>query len=211
MTFPGFGTEKLVPLPEEFFVRFLPELTDPEVLQVVLQTFRLARRVPTFPRAVSWEDLLQDPPLRQALVRLAPGVPLETVLGQALAEAVRRGILLEAIHPGPPRPRHWYLIHTERNRQAVRWIEAGELDPAAGSEGPPPPPAAAEEPGWIFRLYEENIGLVPPLLAEELAQTEKEYPPEWIEEAFRIAVTYNKRSWGYIRAILRRWKEEGKD
>jgi DnaD/phage-associated family protein len=63
----------------------------------------------------------------------------------------------------------------------------------------------------IFTLYEENIGLLSPMIAEELKQAEKLYPPSWIEEAFKEAVSLNKRSWRYICRILERWAAEGKE
>jgi DNA replication protein len=63
----------------------------------------------------------------------------------------------------------------------------------------------------IFALYEQNIGMITPLIAEELKEAEKLYPPQWIEEAFREAVTLNKRSWRYVARILERWASEGKD
>ncbi|MGB6873526.1 MAG: DnaD domain protein [Dehalococcoidia bacterium] len=63
----------------------------------------------------------------------------------------------------------------------------------------------------IFTLYEQNIGMITPIIAEELKEAEKLYPPQWIEEAFREAVTLNKRIWRYIARILERWASEGKD
>jgi DNA replication protein len=63
----------------------------------------------------------------------------------------------------------------------------------------------------IFTLYEQNIGIITPMIAEELKEAEKLYPPQWIEEAFKEAVTLNKRSWKYIARILERWASEGKD
>ena len=63
----------------------------------------------------------------------------------------------------------------------------------------------------IFALYEENIGLLTPLIAEELKEAEKRYPQKWIEEAFREAVVLNKRSWRYIARILESWASGGKD
>jgi len=63
----------------------------------------------------------------------------------------------------------------------------------------------------IFALYEQNIGIITPMIAEELKEAGKFYPPHWIEEAFREAVTLNKRSWKYIARILERWASEGKD
>jgi DNA replication protein len=63
----------------------------------------------------------------------------------------------------------------------------------------------------IFALYEKNIGIITPMIAEELKDADKLYPPQWIEEAFKEAVTLNKRSWKYIARILERWASEGKD
>jgi len=63
----------------------------------------------------------------------------------------------------------------------------------------------------IFALYEQNIGIITPMIAEELKEADKLYPPQWIEEAFKEAVTLNKRSWKYIARILERWASEGKD
>jgi DNA replication protein len=63
----------------------------------------------------------------------------------------------------------------------------------------------------IFALYEQNIGIITPMIAEELKEADKLYPPGWIEEAFKEAVALNKRSWRYIARILERWASEGKD
>ena len=60
-------------------------------------------------------------------------------------------------------------------------------------------------------LYEQNIGLLTPMVAEELKEAEKLYPAAWIEEAFREASSLNKRSWRYIERILERWSTEGKN
>jgi DnaD/phage-associated family protein len=63
----------------------------------------------------------------------------------------------------------------------------------------------------IFALYEQNIGILQSMIAEELKEAERIYPPQWIEEAFKEAVTLNKRNWRYIARILERWANEGKD
>jgi DnaD/phage-associated family protein len=69
--------------------------------------------------------------------------------------------------------------------------------------------AAPRERPNLFRLYEENIGPLTPLIADMLKEAESTYPPEWLEEGITIAVANNKRSWKYVEAILKRWKEEG--
>jgi DNA replication protein len=62
----------------------------------------------------------------------------------------------------------------------------------------------------IFTLYEQNIGLLSPIIADQLKDAADQYPPEWIEDAFRGAVEQNKRKWSYVRAILRNWEIEGR-
>ncbi len=74
-----------------------------------------------------------------------------------------------------------------------------------------PPDSHQQAAVNIFVLYEQNIGLIQSTIAEELKEADRLYPPEWIEEAFKIAATLNKRSWRYIARILERWASEGKD
>lgn len=66
-----------------------------------------------------------------------------------------------------------------------------------------------DEPANIFLLYEQNIGMITPLLKDELMSAEDEYPSEWIVEAVKLAVVNNVRKWSYARAILERWKVNG--
>ena len=68
---------------------------------------------------------------------------------------------------------------------------------------------AATRPN-IFALYEDNVGTIGPMIAEELKAAEERYPWPWLNEAFGIAVNQNKLSWRYISAILRRWAAEGR-
>ncbi len=63
----------------------------------------------------------------------------------------------------------------------------------------------------VFILYEQNVGMMTELIAEQLRDMERTYPPDWINEAFEIAVSNNKRALRYIQAVLKRWETEGKD
>ena len=38
-----------------------------------------------------------------------------------------------------------------------------------------------EDPSDIFTLYEQNIGMLTPLIADELREAEKHYPESWIQ------------------------------
>lgn len=129
----------------------------------------------------------------------------------------------------------WYFFNTARSRKVVKELQGGELVPVSllnieqeqeeldsGSLVPAGKQATLQannikqriqvqiERPNIFVLYEQNIGLLSPLLADELKDAADQYPAEWIEAAFREAVQHNKRNWSYIRAILRRWETEGR-
>ena len=112
--------------------------------------------------------------------------------------------------PGAPAPLEERLvfINNAKGRAAVQSIQKGEWR----FTGQPQDPLAVyvERPN-IYRLYEGNIGPLTPLLADALRDAEAQYPSEWIEDAIRIAVERNKRSWRYVEAILRRWQEGGRD
>src|SRR5437763_11950136 len=92
-------------------------------------------------------------------------------------------------------------------------VPAGTVNgdyPASGTAGTPVHVRVQVERPNIFVLYEQNIGLLSPLIADQLRDAAEQYPPEWIEAAFREAVQHNKRKWNYISAILRRWETEGR-
>jgi len=69
----------------------------------------------------------------------------------------------------------------------------------------PLPPAGA-----IFKVYESEIGVLTASIADELKLAVSEYPDGWIIDALKEASRQNKRNWSYARAILKRWKAEGR-
>jgi DnaD/phage-associated family protein len=97
-------------------------------------------------------------------------------------------------------------LNSPKGRTAVKTIRSGQWQPAAEGQAV----ALKPEPGYVFKLYEEHIGPLTPLIADALAEADDLYPSSWIEEAFRIAVERNVRNWRYIEAILKRWQDEGR-
>ncbi|NMD27142.1 MAG: DnaD domain protein, partial [Chloroflexi bacterium] len=55
-----------------------------------------------------------------------------------------------------------------------------------------------------------EIGVLTATIAEELKLAVSEYPDGWIIDALKEASRQNKRNWSYARAILKRWKAEGR-
>lgn len=61
----------------------------------------------------------------------------------------------------------------------------------------------------ISRAYESEIGVLTPMIADELQEAATAYPLKWTLDAIREAATNNKRGWKYVLAILARWKAQG--
>jgi DnaD/phage-associated family protein len=217
--FVGFpaGKTPYVPLPQTFFTSILPGVEDIGELKLTLYLFQLLYRKRGAPRCVS------DRELRQALRRKGDPRAPEERLRAALELSVARGTLLRVRVRVDGEIVSWYFFNTDRSRRAVARLLRGELAPEAlldlegedGQEMLNPQSASGRmlievERPTIFLLYEQNVGLLTPLVAEELREAEERYPAEWIEEAFRLAIQQNKRKWSYIRAILKRWETEGK-
>jgi DnaD/phage-associated family protein len=61
----------------------------------------------------------------------------------------------------------------------------------------------------VFRIYEQEIGPLTPLIRDALILAEEDHTAQWVMAAIREASANNGRSWKYIEAILRRWSKEG--
>lgn len=196
--FSGFpaGKVRKVSLPEAVYSELIPLIDDLAELKVTLHVlWRLAQQSGGAVGYLRRADLATDQAL---LAGLGPG-PM-AVLEGALTRAIERGTLLMAEEP--PGSGDWLVFaNTPKGRAAAEAIVRGDWP---GGLQPVDRPS-------VFELYEQNIGVLSPMIADELREAEAAYPSEWLEEAFRIAVELNRRNWRYIRAILERWRTEGKD
>jgi DnaD/phage-associated family protein len=204
--FKGFpaGELRFTSVPDLFFARLLPQIDSLVELKVTLHFFWVHYRQTR--HALSKNELLTDETLVHSLARVTDDV--ERAIADGLARAVERGTLLH-IRIEDENGRHdLYFLNSERGRQAFDRIQEGEIGVVAmsGLEVAPP----QKRPN-IFELYEDNIGLISPILADELKDAEATYPPEWIEDAFKVAVENNVRKWSYIRAVLERMATDGRD
>ncbi len=134
-----------------------------------------------------------------------------TLASEALTEgvesAVARGAFLHVSVEGAEGVADLYFMNTEKGRAAVEGIMKGEWRPNPDLDEPIT--LMLERPN-IFVLYEQNIGSLTPLIADQLRDAEQIYPIEWIRDAIRLAVENNARSWRYVLSILERWRLEGK-
>lgn len=186
--FKGFtDSETFTSLPDKFFHELLKEIDD--VAELKVTSYFL------------WRAESMDGPFR-ALTKMDFDVK-ELGLGaeeikRGLEKAVKRGSLLKVEREAVV----YILLNSPRGRAGIQAIESGKWSPTASA-----PPM--ERPN-LFRLYEENIGPLTPMIADALKDAEEMYHAEWIAEAIELAVKNNKRNWKYCEAILKRWKDEGR-
>ncbi len=197
--FSGFSSGIEV-IPTQFFEELLPYIDDPAELKVTLFVFHLLNQFEGDQRFLFREDFAEQEPFMTGL----SSDPEEAgeLLDKGLAAAEERGTILKAMYAD----KALYFLNSPKGRAALArledgtWIPNSFLHMAGQSEVFRP---------TIFKLYEENIGPLTPMIADLLRDCEKEYPYEWISDAVTEAVMNNARSLRYIESILRSWKENG--
>ncbi|MHB1160694.1 MAG: DnaD domain-containing protein [Chloroflexota bacterium] len=207
--FSGFPDRmKYTPVPNLFFSSLLVEISDLAELKVTLHAIRALYEKRGFPRLIRLSELAADRSLLMAIQGAAASPP-EEPLKAALEKACARGTLITAHLQGKDTEDRCYLLNTALNRELLKQVERGEVSLGEGAARVDWA-ALPEQRPTIYDLYEQNVGLLTPLIAEELQQAEEAYPPEWIEAAFREAVSYNRRNWRYVRRILENWATDGR-
>ncbi|MCS6825474.1 MAG: DnaD domain protein [Caldilinea sp.] len=214
--FIGFPDVKMkaVKIPDFFFTHLLPMIDDLAELKLTLHCFWLLNEQEGQLKYLRGVDLRSDEVLLRSLNLDNDLRTPQQALADALERAVARGVLLKLeiethVHENETAVEDWYFMNTVKGRQTLALVRQGRLDELRHVL-PDEARLKVERPN-VFVMYEQNIGLLTPLIADQLRDLEKSYPPEWIDEAFTIAVANNKRSLRYIQAILKRWETEGKD
>ena len=191
MTFKNFSdSETFTQLPDTFFQKLLTEITDAAELKVTLFfLWRMEHMEGPF-RALCQTDFEAK----------ALGLSADEVAA-GLEKAARRGSILKSQHDADV----FYFLNSPRGRAAAETFAKGNWRESAKIMSS----TVVERPN-AFKLYEENIGPLTPLIADTIKDAEEIYSQEWVADAIELAVKNNKRNWKYAEAILKRWKEEGR-
>jgi len=201
--FQGFPhRSEFTSIPNAFFSQLLPQIEDTAELKATLLVFAHIYKKKGSPRFASLAELAADSGLMAALKS-------EEEIGRGLELATERGTLLHIQIEAEGEAQHIYLLNDEDNRQTLDKIESGQIE-LKGLKAVTKQEQPLEAPN-IFAVYEENIGMLTPLIADELKEAEKTYPAAWIVDAIKEAVSLNKRNWRYIARILENWQAQGKN
>lgn len=204
--FKGFEENKksFSSLPNQFFSELLPLIDDINELKLTIYMLWSAYTQGDYGVCFRLKDILLDKTFVSGLEGKAKTI--EKTLSQSLKDAVQRGSIIEVINSGKDEG-SVYFINSPRGRQAAELFkeENGIREDAKLL------PTLDIIQANIFKLYEENIGPLTPIIADELREAQAAYPDDWIKEAIQLAVRNNVRRWKYVESILVRWQEEGKD
>lgn len=199
-----------IPVPRIFFERHLARIRDVAALKVLLTIYRyVAAEEPESP-FVAEETISSDRVLLDGLRMIAATrEPLDEI---------RRGIELLVAHDAVVRlcveegedESYWVMPKVPENQRHLDTLVRGERPfPFSRVAHVDSPRIAIERPN-VFRLYEQNIGVLTPLIVDQLIEAIELYPEGWIDEAINEAVSLNRRNWRYIQRILQRWETEGR-
>jgi DNA replication protein len=187
--FKGFTeSETFSVIPDTFFHQLMKQIEDVAELKVTLYLI--------------WRIEHMEGPFR-ALNKMDFNVKDLGLAADEITRGLEKAVKRESLLNIQKDTTVYFLLNSPRGRAGIDAIKNGRWNPKTTVSVPP-----VERPN-IFKLYEENIGPLTPLIADMLKEAEESYSEEWFEEAFTIAVKNNKRNWKYVEAILKRWKEEG--
>ena len=204
MAFAGFSrTVRYTPVPNPLMGPLLEQIDDLGELKCTLRVIWHLHQKRGSPRYVTLSELLADGSLARALIDSV--LDSEAAVVVALDRAVRRGTLVTAATKGNGTGERLYALNTLGARRTL-----ADISPSPDELPTAEPVKAGSRRPNVFSLYEDNIGMLSPMITDQLKEAEESYPDSWIEDAMREAVENNKRSWRYIAAILERWEREGR-
>ena len=187
--FNGFTSSETFTQVPDSFIRMMDEIEDVAELKVTLYAIWRIEHIEGNFRALRENDFEIE----------SLGLSVDEIQ-RGLGKCLERGTLLKVENEANA----FYFLNSPRGRLTAETFAKGQWRESTQGYAP-------LNKSNIFKLYEENIGALTPLLADMLREAEKNYPSAWFEEAFEIAVSRNIRNWKYVEAILARWKENGKD
>ncbi len=193
-------------VPEQLFHFLLSDSCEEDVIKISLFFLMKAMHIEGPFIYLEPEDFFHDPILVNSFSQ--PGESPRQLIETSLKKMVELNIFLEGILTSENEIRRYYFLNSPKGRAAIKAIQSGKWNQKADKHGKGD---ISEGEVNIFKVYEENIGLITPLIADALKDAEISYPETWIYDAVRIAAEKNKRNWSYILAILKRWQAEGKD
>ena len=199
------GEQQLLTLPAEYISRLLTEIDDLAELKLTLFClWALGQKEGNY-RYLRYAELRADGSLMRGIARIDDSRCAGDILDEAIDKSTARGTMLEAQIELAGRKQRILILNDEQGQFVYHQIVSGEWMPAGDDEIEILPVRPS-----LYGLYEANVGVLTPMIAEAIKDAEATYSLEWIEDAMRYAVERNARNWRYIRKVLESWQREGR-
>ncbi len=177
-------------------------------LCLIAKEFDRDGRLPPLPD-VAWRLRVDEENLRQEMITLEEiGLMMLSGKWRVITNFAKRQASMsdkERVARYRKKKRRGNVYVTKRNTEVEEEVEQEgeeEQEPDSGGRGRRPN---------IFIEYENTFGAVAPGLVDELKEFENEYQDTWIVDAFTIARDNGARGWGYVKAILKNWEQNGRN
>ena len=194
------------PLPDDFATTRVPNavlgrvmstIEDSDEIKLILRALWLLDHQRGYPRYITHDDLRRDRVLSVA-------IPNQSDFDRTLKSAIERGIFVEASINN----NICLMFNTESARRASIEVSSTTDNLNKDNDGWETP-SASTSPADAFRAYEENIGILSPMIRQSILATLEDFTDEDITRAIRIAVENESRSWSFVAGVLRRWARDG--
>lgn len=121
---------------------------------------------------------------------------------RALNRSVRRGALVRMWVGEEGAQRTRYVMPAGGSTSTARSPRRADSAEVDGAETVRRYDATAPS---VFRAYEDAVGMLTPLVADQIQQALQRHPAEQVLDAIREAVRTNRRNWRYIQHVLQNW------
>ncbi|QPC84658.1 DnaD domain protein [Phototrophicus methaneseepsis] len=205
--FKGFNASKdnVIRVHAQFFTELLPQIDDMAELKLTLYCYHVLHQIDGAYRYLHYSDFRENGAFMGMLEATAPDKDPDELLDETIMKALSRGTLLYVAVELETGPEALYFMNTDKGREAIDQLKSGNWQPDRVRAVEVLPPRLN-----AFALYEANIGPLTPRIKDEIVDAEEEFSAAWVEDAINQAVQQNVRKWSYVRAVLKRWQQEGK-
>ena len=184
-------------VPNAVLGRVLSTIDDADEIRLILRAIWLLEHQRGYPRYITRDDLRRDRVLSVA-------IPDQPDFDRILKSAVDRGVFVEVSINN----NICLMLNTESARRAL--IEVSPTTENSNKDDNGWETAAASTgPADAFRAYEENIGILSPMIRQSILAALEDFTDDDITRAVRIAVENESRSWSFVAGVLRRWARDG--
>lgn len=188
-----FGSTRV---PNAVLSAVLDEVEESETVKLILRAVWLLERQRGFPASITVNELRHD----RVLIRVFKS---QERFNAALDQSLNLGVLIK------------FELNNADALMLNTVSATRQVEHAKGTQ-----PESIDDDGWdasvgsempddAFRAYEENIGILSPMIRENITAALQDFSDEDIIEAIKIAVENENRSWSYVAGVLRRWARDG--